>query len=315
MSKLKSTVAGVALLASVASTKAQQTLQRITDGANETIVELFQVRNGHSNTNVVGNGGYDQGMSDGGGTAFFYSQDTGQQYDSYDGNNITIPTYPVEQIGNGNFEIAEPQPFDTSRANDVYDWKDADGNNMTSSEFTIQQYDTDRDAIEDGNSNIDMLHTKWVLPHTLNNGDPIPDGLWVVLTSREGEKDTGGSHASQYVILKWNATNQKWEQQSQDWAGTPAPVLEGTEIETAGTHDIDGKPKSTLHPNPVQDGLYYDDGDGLKGENHDYAIYDMAGQQVGQGTLSEGKKVNINLNKGVYILKTQDGDTKKIIKK
>ena len=60
MSTVKNFATAAMLAASVAATKAQQTLQKITTGTNQTTVELFQHSNGTTNNNVVGSAGYDQ---------------------------------------------------------------------------------------------------------------------------------------------------------------------------------------------------------------------------------------------------------------
>ena len=211
---------------------AQQTLQRITYEDDQTIVELFQIRNGEVNYDVVGNGWYDQGMSDGGGTAFFYLEDTEQVYNSYGGNVLTPPSYTQEQIGNGTFKIAEPQPYDVNRYGEFFDWKDTDGNSMTNSELTIKQFDTDRDALEDDNEWIDLLHTKWILPHSFDDGSSLPDGLWIAGRSREGEKHTGGSHIGEFVVFRWNSSASEWEQKWIGWDDTELPSLQNADLAT-----------------------------------------------------------------------------------
>ncbi len=306
MNSFKTYVAGAIALSGTAN--AQQTLQKITAGTNQTVVELFQIRNGTSNTDVVGPNGYDQGMSQGSGGDILYLESTGLVYDNASAGSIPLENFPAEQIGNGTFEIATT-PHVNNKAGKLYNWKDG-SNVLPGGELTINTYNTDRDAIEDGNTNADMLHSKWVLPHTFDNGDALPVGLHVILMSRDGYKDTGGTHASKRIGFRWSGS--AWVQQTVDPAGDPYDNLEQATLAT--NEAVSNKTASKLYPNPVLDGFFYDDGNSNKNEKHAYVIYDIAGRQVGQGTLQEGKKVDLSLNKGMYILKTDNGDSKKIIK-
>lgn len=98
MPKLKSLLAGLALSATVASTNAQQVLKRITQDTDKMIVELFMVRNGEHPSNVIGEGGYDQGQSHYAATEIFYSETTNQNYNPYNGEDLPLPDYPPQSV-------------------------------------------------------------------------------------------------------------------------------------------------------------------------------------------------------------------------
>jgi hypothetical protein len=53
MSKINNLVAGIATLAAVTATNAQQVLKKITQNTNDTTVELFAVRHGTTSNNVI----------------------------------------------------------------------------------------------------------------------------------------------------------------------------------------------------------------------------------------------------------------------
>ncbi len=117
-----------------------------------------------------------------------YSETTGLVYDNASAQNITLGNFPTEQIGNGTFEIATT-PYPNNKASTRYNWKSG-SNTLPGGELTINAYNTDRDAIEDGNTNADLLHSKWILPHTFDNGATLPVGLRVLVGSRDGVPDT-----------------------------------------------------------------------------------------------------------------------------
>lgn len=59
---MKKTLFSIGILTAI-TLNAQQTLQKITVESNQTIVELYQIRNGISNINVIGSAGYNQDIS------------------------------------------------------------------------------------------------------------------------------------------------------------------------------------------------------------------------------------------------------------
>ena len=179
MSNLKNLALGIATLWSVAATNAQQTLQKVTVGTNTTIVELFHLRNGSSNTNVIGAAGWNQDISNLYGAELLYLESTGLAYENIWYGTLATQTFPTEQIGNGTFDIATT-PYPNNSALKLFNWK-SNGTVMPGGELTINNYNTDRDANEDGNTNADLLHSKRVLPHTFDNGSPLPDGMWIIL--------------------------------------------------------------------------------------------------------------------------------------
>ncbi len=314
MSTVKNFVTAAMLTASVAATKAQQTLQKITTGTNQTTVELFQHRNGTTINNVVWSAWYNQDLSQWAWGDIVYSEATGWVYDNASAWSIPLWNFPAEQIGNGTYEIATT-PYTNNKSSRIYNWKDG-ANTLPGGELSINRYDTDRDAIEDGNTNVDLLHTKWVLPHTFDNGSPLPVGLHLILLSRQWVMDTWPSHGSKRIGFRWNGSARV--QQTVDPGGTPYDNLQTV---TLWVDDIDHHKKQGIaYPNPTSDELRINDGDTQSGESFEYVIYDVSGRQVGKGKAREDQPIRLGHNKsGMYFINTQDNDgdttSHKIIKK
>ena len=282
---------------STQNSNAQQTLQKVTFGTNQTIVELYQIRNGTSNTNVIGAAAWNQDISNLYGEDLIYLESTGIVYDNQSYQNIPLGTFPTEQIGNGTFEIGLT-PYTNNRSLKISNWK-YNGNTLPGGEFTINVYGTDRDAVEDGNSNVDLLHYKWVIPHTFDNGSALPVGMWIILRAREGTKDTGGSELGGRIGFRWNGT--QWVQQTIDPLGDPFDVLQNA---TLGVNEIaNNRVEISIFPNPSKDfvSIKCD-----KIENFVYQIFDLSGRNISTGKAKIGEKINIQiLEKGNYILHIQ----------
>ena len=314
MSTVKNFATAAMLAASVAATKAQQTLQKITTGTNQTTVELFQWRNGNSPATIVWSGWYNQDLSQWSGTEIMYSETTGLTYTNQSSWTIPLGNFPAEQIGNGTYEIATT-PYTNNKSWKIYNRKNW-SNQLPGGEFTVNTYDTDRDAIEDGNTNVDLLHSKWVLPHTFDNGTALPVGLHIVLLSRNGVMDTWPSHPSKRIGFRWNGSSRV--QQTHSWLWNPYDNLQNA---TLWVDDVEHhKKQGVAYPNPTSDELRINDGDTQSGESFEYVIYDISGRQVGNGKAREDQPIRLGHNKsGMYFINTQDNDgdttSHKIIKK
>lgn len=86
----------------VATTQAQQVVKRITHNSNNTVVELFALRNGTSLPNTTGDRNVDTGASDNSGNVIAYNPAIANSYT--DDNSVTGETKKdSEQVGNGTF--------------------------------------------------------------------------------------------------------------------------------------------------------------------------------------------------------------------
>lgn len=282
----------------ILNANAQQALQKITTQTNQTIVELYPIRNGTSNSNVIGSGGYDQDLSQTFGSDIIYIESTGLIYNNISAQIQTPPTYPTEQIANGTFEIGIT-PYPNNRRQKIFNWKSS-GISLTTSDLTVDTFSTDRDAIEDGNTNVDMLHSKWVLPHTYDNGSALPIGMWIILTSRDGVPDTGPTQPSKRIGFRWNGS--QWVQQVNDPAGTPFDNLQNA---TLGVNDFENNnAEIQIYPNPTRDMV---NASSEKELIESVEVLDMQGRNL-RNIKTNSKKLQIDihdLERAVYLLKVK----------
>lgn len=79
-----------------------------------------------------------------------------------------------------------------------------------------------------------------------------------------------------------------------------------------GTNEPTAAQKIEVYPNPSADFIQVS---GLT-NTEDYKIYNVTGQQIGNGTMTGNEKINIqNLNNGMYFLKFNNAETFKFVKK
>ena len=88
-------------------TNAQQVVKRITHNANETIVELFVLRNGTALPNTTGPHNFDVGDSDSAGVVGVYNPAINDTYSQISSSYSTVPK-SAEVIGNGTFVFTNP---------------------------------------------------------------------------------------------------------------------------------------------------------------------------------------------------------------
>lgn len=308
-------ISAAALTASEAN--AQQTAKKITVQANQTLVELFQIRNGTNMSSTYGAGRYDQGWSAGMWSTIPYLESTGQTYSTTSGANISPLPHTPEQIGNGTFDQANPQPYTTSRWTNLQGRMWDNNNAPLPKPLTIKEYDRDLDAQQDSDTMIDVLKSRWILPHTYDDGTPLPVGLWVIMLSREGNlQPWWWSHIGKRIWFRRNGSVRA--AQPVDRLGDPFDILPDS---TLGVNDVSvNKNKGVAYPNPTPDEIHLNDGDSKQNESFDYVIYDVTGRQVWAGKAREDQAISLwKNNTGTYIINTRDadGDTNshKVIKK
>lgn len=278
----------------------QQTAKKITQESNQMIVELYQIRNGTYITNVLGSGWYYQGGSQQSGVIIPYLESTGQTYTENSSISATPPTYVTENIGNATFEQASPQPYTTSRGTNRLNWKGDNDNIPLPKQLTLTQYDYDLDAQQDSDTDIDVLKSKFILPHTYNDGTVLPAGLWIILVSRNGYiSPGGGTHGGVAICLRFNGT--QWIPQSHDPEGTPMPNISDS---TLGISEVLSE-KAIFYPNPAKDYFIIQNSQ-KKNVGIEYQILDLSGKLILTGKTKYNEKINVqNLEKGNYILQIQ----------
>ena len=178
----------------------QQVVKRITDSPSLTIVELFAIRNGTSLPNTTGNSNFNSGQSSNKGYALVYNPSIGSTYTQNIFPNGST-TYSNIQIGNGTFV------FDYVGLSNNLNFLADDGSGALLP-LIITQEDGYADSTQDNNTITDLLSTKWYLPKTLTDGNPIPTGLIVKCSSRLGKDNNSGATAiiRMQVIFSFNGT-------------------------------------------------------------------------------------------------------------
>ena len=318
MSKINNLVAGIATLAAVTATNAQQALKNITDNTNATVVKIIQPRNNSTAqpNNTVWSNGFDAWSSGSSGTVFFRTV-AGQNMYAATTNNLTAPTIPNEPIGNGTFTTI------SNTKKELINYENTAWTQTFNITTTIEN--TDRDALEDANSNIDLFTTTISLPKTMNDGSPIADNTYGVIVWRNGNDLVGWGTVSPSpsLVVQRKQLEDKRILPPTDWLGVPNNWLSIPNIDTnwqvLGIDDfIWSKPdNSKVYPNPIQDTFSFDDGDSNTNERIKYKFIDLSGRVIESGILSENQPTSLSQDHkpGVEMLVLEDEDGNQFSKK
>lgn len=320
MAKINNLVAGVAMLWAVASTQAQQVVKRITHNTNNTVVELFALRNGTSLPNTTGERNFNTGTSDNKGTVIVYNPAFANTYDNQKLPSWFTP-YGTEQIGNGTF------PFDWNQASTLNNTNFiANGGLWTTLNMTIPQENGNADNTQDNNTLSDMMYSKFTLPKTLNDGSPLPAGLIVICASRSWTdiNTWANSNPTKRLGFQRNQKDLSWKSidTSRTWSSFDNLQEIGTDGQMLWTDDfeITKTAETVLYPNPAHSFIALDNHNDIPSETLDVEIYDTTGRQViGRSSYKEGELLDISmLANGHYFVKSTSDDkkttTKKLIK-
>lgn len=309
MSKINNLVAGIATLAAVTATNAQQVLKKITQNTNDTTVELFAVRHGTTSNNVIWPNGFDVSTSQSTGSVVLSNSTWNLTYSYNNGINWWTPSIPNEQVGNWTFETVSAWAWTLTDFIEDQWWG-------SSINISIPTVNSNRDEVSDGNTNIDLLHTKFVLPNTLNNGSPVPTGTRAICGSRDGVDLNNWSTMtpSKNVVLRFDGTS--WIIQTTYPNGNPVNPLNDA---TLWVDDFawSKQDNSKVFPNPIEDRFSFDDGDSDTHEKMKYQFVDLNGRVIESGTLTENQPQSLSQDHkpGVEILVLEDEDGNKFSKK
>lgn len=125
---------------------AQQVAKRITDNTNETIVEMFVLRNGTSLPNTTGENNFNTGTSDATGNVIVYNPAIWSTYSKQQLPSGTA-SHGTEIVGNGSFPMNGNQTNTLNNTNFV-----ANDGSWATLDATIQQDDGTADNTSDSNS-------------------------------------------------------------------------------------------------------------------------------------------------------------------
>ncbi len=318
MSKINNLVAGIATLAAVTATNAQQALKNITDNTNATVVKIIQPRNNSTaqpNSTVWSNG-FDAWSSGSSGTVFFRTV-AGQNMYAATTNNLTAPTIPNESIGNGTFTTI------SNTKKELINYENTAWTQTFNITTTIEN--TDRDALEDTNNNIDLFTTTISLPKMLNDWSMIQDNTWAVVRWRNGNDLNNWSTVSPApsIVLQRNQSQNKRILPATARDGGTNPGLSIPDIDTNGQvlgiedFEWNKKDNSKIFPNPIEDQFSFDDGDNNSNEKIKYKFIDLNGRVIESGILSENQPTSLSQDHkpGVEMLVLEDEDGNQFSKK
>jgi hypothetical protein len=279
----------------------QQVLKRITETPTTTKIELYVLRNGTNNSNIVGESNYDVGSSSSSGTINFRNTSGTITYNSTINSNGTFPTFPNDIICNKTIESSTGVRSTRSNFTDT-------SNSSNILNISVIRQDKNADILEDLNSLVDVLYSSFEIPKLMDNGNNIPLNTWVILRSRSGvDLATGGDAPYQKRIgFQFNGTT--WIQQDTDWLNVGFDNLENV-CNSLNVVEI-SKNKVSFYPNPVDNLITIQSSDNLK-ENYEYQIFDLIGRIVKIDNSKFNEQLNIgDLKSGNYIIKikTENGE-------
>lgn len=292
----------------------QQVVKRITDTPAQTIVELFVLRNGTSLPNTTGEFNFNSGISSAAGNVIVYNPTINSTYTKQQLPSGTA-IHSTEQIGNGTFPFDGNQTFTLNNTNFVA----SNGSGATLSILILQE-DGNADSTQDSNNITDLLYSKWYLPKTLTDGNPIPTGLIAKCLSRPGTDNNTGATAisNRQVIFSFNGIT--WLPILTDWLGVTPTALQ--EIDNNGQllsiSHFSTNLNFKLYPNPSNNNFTIQYEENIT-KIFQYIIVDLTGRIVKKGNSNFGEQINVEeLNSGNYIIQIEieNGEkfTEKLIK-
>lgn len=318
MLKLNYVLAWIGMIVAVATTNAQQALKNITDNTNATVVKIIQPRNNSTAqpNNTVWSNGFDAWSSGSSGTVFFRTP-SGQNMFAGSSNSLTPPTISNEPIWNGTF---------TTISNTKKELVNYENTAWTQTfNITANVENSNRDALEDSNNNIDLFTTTISLPKTLNDGSAIPDNTYGVVRWRDGTDLVawGTISPEPVIIVQRKQAQDKRILPPTDWFGVVNSGLSIPDIDAngqvLGTEDFEWNKKdnSKIFPNPIEDQFSFDDGDNNSNEKIKYKFIDLSGRVIESGILTENQLTSLSQDHkpGVEMLILEDEDGNKFSKK
>ncbi|WP_346986081.1 T9SS type A sorting domain-containing protein [Chryseobacterium sp. POE27] len=134
-------------------------------------------------------------------------------------------------------------------------------------------------------------------------GIAIPAGaqIQVTVTGLLKNPSTSGTYNLNWITAKANGAIVE----SFSFPVTIASTLAATEVS-------DKKDEAKIYPNPASEFIKVS---GLK-KNEKYTIFSVSGEKISEGLVSVNEQINIqHLNKGLFLLKLENGQVSKFIKK
>lgn len=271
----------------------QEVYKRITDTPNGKKIELYAA----ANTWLVGPKTFNVGSSYANWPQAYYNDITGDVFDGAFNQSFFTNPLSSETIGNNTINYDSYENHVTTGLR-----KD----NATNNVLEITTTGSNRNGTVGTWSGINVFKTEFLIPNTLNNGDPLPNWsrarlssrFWTIANSNE-EPLSARDLWFQYI---------DGERVFQNTLPDGTPTVPTPDVETLSTIDFSKDYEVALRPSPANDIIHINNGNELNGETlQKVRIYDMMGRQVYTGyDVIEGQAINIShLAKGIYTLQVE----------
>ncbi len=296
MSKLKSIVAGGLALWAVAVANAQQAIKT---RASDTVMKYLAVSNGTNPSNIQGTNNINHWASGWKSSALVRTVWGNSLTASQ--SNIVATTIPNESIWSTTISFTDM--LETTR--------------QTSWEVLLTliqkdgRTDTNNDGLRDGH------FTQWILPTLQTNGNTIPDGTDLRLTTPV-LTDLGTwwtSVSTKDDRLERDETTAKWIDVTTNPDGSPENNNRIDRVQYLGidTHEMT---TANIYPNPTSDHLTISTPDDAGTKKIE--IYSISGQLLTKKITQPGTEHIVNLDElapGIYILTTENERWEKTMNK
>lgn len=284
----------------------QQVLKRITETSTATIVETFVAANGNNPNNIVGSWGFSGASTSEGDTVFRTPTSTSTIGDATS-TYLTPPTIPNETIGNGTFQTT------SNSKKTVSGYQNSSGTQTLN--IITEEENSFRDAIEDTNTNNDLLYYKIALPKTLIGGTPIEIGTYAAVNTHLGvDINTGGSVGNLFLYFQWNGTS--WGSVPTNWNGQAGANLQSIDSngQLLNVNELSINSEIKLYPIPTNNFITIQKKE-ISTENFLFKILDLTGRIVKNGNSNYGEQISLEeLNSGNYIIQIETENDEKLTK-
>ncbi len=279
----------------------QQVLKRITQAETYTEVEFFVLRNGTSSGDVLGSNSFDTFLSSTYGPVKLYDNQN-----VYEGQVQlgAFTTVPPTVVCNGTYLVS------SSRGDNIPLF------NTNNPIYLPVLIDTNSYKELGQGINVDLLYTnlkiaKILLPFY----EPVPEGTWITVNSREGVDLATGQVVMPSKRLGFKFTGGTWVMQTSDWSNVPLDVLQDVCNLLSNTAFGSLESSISIAPNPSKNFITIQNKANADG-NFEYQIIDITGRIITKGKSVFNENINTeNLSNGNYIIKISNENNEVAFKK
>jgi len=297
----------------------QQVLKKKTETGNYYIIELFVFRNGADPCITDGSNDFTSIVDDALGVTYYLEDEnaniTALSYENT--NNYFLPLYN-EYLGNITYNYSGVFSNNTSDLINIgipiYQEETVIDFDIVTNATTITTHGRAKNI---NNTSTSLLYISTSIPKLDNNGNPLPNNLWISVNSEYGYfTDTPYDPNTEDDVIagewwaKFNGTT--WIEQTKDCYDNPIDYIPFI-CNSLNVEELEFIEKTFfITPNPANHKVFVNN---IRGENF-YRIFDLRGKNLKEGKLNADKSINIGeLSEGVYFLKIRGKQPIRFIKK